>query len=104
MSQVGRKSAQSLPSTFPLALEYRWRPLVSIYIAHPSSRTDSSESLTFVSAPCFDALTRNPFIEFGFEEPHPGSRKLYEGNATFLHEAPDEALGASEATRDSANV
>jgi hypothetical protein len=48
------------------------------------------------SSSCLDSLTGNPPVKVKLQEPHPGSRKFYEGDASFLDEASDKPFRASE--------
>jgi hypothetical protein len=57
-----------------------------------------------VLSPCFDALSGNPLIEVGVQEPDAGACKFHEGNTTFLHETPNEPLRAAETIRGGSNV
>ena len=45
---------------------------------------------------CLDTLADNPLIKVRLQEPHPGPRKLHEGDTPLLDEAPDKPFGASE--------
>ena len=59
-------------------------------------RETLSQESVVASSSCLDPLTHNPLVKVKFQEPHPGPRKFYEGNASFLDEASDKSFGASK--------
>jgi hypothetical protein len=64
----------------------------------------SRESRVVGSSSRLDPLTSNPLVKVKLQEPHPGSREFYEGDASFLDEASNKPFGASEMAGGCSNV
>jgi hypothetical protein len=75
-----------------------------ISIPSDGFQNHSHKSRVVASSSCLDPLTGNPLVKVKLQEPHPGSREFYEGDASFLDEASNKPFGTSEMTGGCSDV